>query len=105
MTTAALIFTLLSTASWARVCPNNDFKACLAALNKSYKMDQGKNFRAVYDDICATNSKFRCTKITVMGDPQQTMTEIRADKPKSNLFLVTHDDGKYIYFFDAKAGK
>lgn len=99
----ALAVFLLENTALARVCPNNNYKACLGVLEKTYAEKGGdKEFREVYEDICATNSKFRCTKVMVMADPEATLKEMKTEKPKSKLYLVQHDDGKYIYVFEPR---
>ncbi len=101
----AVFLPMIHPAQAARVCPNNNYKACLSVLKKTYVRSQGQEFRAVYDDICATNSKFACTKVTVMEEPEKALKEMKAERPKSEMFIVSQDDGRYIYIFDRKTGK
>lgn len=99
-----LCISILCLASFAqaRVCPNNDYKACAKVLDGTNKLNQGKPFVAAFDDICKTNSKFKCVKVTVMGDPNQAMKDVKEDHPKGKLYFADQEDGKYIYVFEKK---
>ncbi len=100
---ALLILSMASAADAVPTCPNNDFKACDEALKKTHTKDQGKEFVAVFNQICSMNSKFKCVKMTVMGDFATQMKEVKAERSKgASFFEVNLDDGKYLYIFERK---
>lgn len=94
-----------SLAGAARICPNNDFKACDQVLKNTFKKDTGKEFMSVYEDICASNSKFKCVKMTVLGDIAEKMKELRDERKGASLFEVKQPDGSYIYIFEKREAK
>lgn len=95
-------FVLLSSSVFGRSCPNNDYKACAKVLDDTNRAHQGKPFIEAFDDICKTNSKFRCVKVTVMGEPNQAIKDVREEHPKAKLYFADQEDGKSIYIFEKK---
>ncbi len=92
----------------ARICDKDkkgDAADCISALRASHDKNGGKKlFVKDFDEICQTNSKFKCTKVTVMGDLGKTEREYMADPDhkKATIFKVDYEEGKYLFLFEKK---
>lgn len=104
---AALLFTV-SESFAARLCDKDkkgDVADCVSALRASHDQNGGKKqFVKDFDEICQTNSKFKCTKVTVMGDLGKTEREYAGDPDhkKATIFKVDYEEGKYLFLFEKK---
>lgn len=106
VTAAALLFTVAD--AQARICDKDkkgDIADCVSALRTSHDKNGGKRqFVKDFDEVCQTNSKFKCTKVTVMGDLAKTEREYAADPDhkKATIFKVDYEEGKYLFLFEKK---
>lgn len=95
-------------ATAARLCDKarkGDFRDCVQYLKSTFQGDEGKKqFVKDFDEICQTSNKFKCTKVTVMGDLKNTEESYRKneDWKGAEIFAVEMEDGKYLMIFQRK---
>ena len=106
--TLAMIGFVSNPAGAERLCDKakkGDFRDCVQYLKRALGSGESKRqFMKDFDDICRDNAKFKCTKVTVMGELKDTQKtyEKEGDWKGAEFFQVQVEDGKYLYIFQKK---
>ncbi len=104
MTALVYYFLAFNLSQAAPSCPAEDLKGCQQYLKSlSRKTGDSAAFAAAYNEVCSTNPKFSCVKITVRADVAVEMKEqAKIRGPKAALYDLILDGENFIFVLTSK---